>query len=184
MPAAEIPVDQFGIGASDRANAFRGGVISFGSYAFRLGIASIYGQNGGVQPFGIWLGGCQQHVPCQDLFDDLPFSHHDDLVAHTLYHGHVVRDQYERDAKVSLQFPQHADDLELRRHVERRDGLVGDDYVRLESQSAGDADALTLPPPRVRGESATGTLRLAPRVATDHPPSRRPIEDIVDRCRE
>ena len=37
------------------------------------------------------------------------------------------------------------EDLRLDRDVERRDGLVGDDQLRIERERAGEADALALP---------------------------------------
>jgi hypothetical protein len=56
----------------------------------------------------------------------------------------VVRDQHEREVVLALQVAQQVEDLCLDRDVERRDGLVGDDQLRLQRERARDADALTL----------------------------------------
>ncbi len=56
----------------------------------------------------------------------------------------VVRDEEVRQAQPLAQVDEQVQDLRAHRHVERRDGLVGDDEPRPDGQRAGDADALPL----------------------------------------
>src|SRR5205823_13335911 len=49
-----------------------------------------------------------------------------------------------RQLELLLWLLQQIDDLRLKRHVERGDGLVGDDEVRVERDGAGQSDALSL----------------------------------------
>ena len=56
----------------------------------------------------------------------------------------VVRDEQIREVELLLQLLEQVDDLRLDRDVERGDGLVGDDEVRVDRDRAGEADALAL----------------------------------------
>ena len=56
----------------------------------------------------------------------------------------VVRDEDVRQVEVALQVLQEVEDLRLHRHVERRNRLVADDELRVDRESARDADALAL----------------------------------------
>jgi hypothetical protein len=58
----------------------------------------------------------------------------------------VVGDEDQRQAEVALQLAQQVEHLRLDRHVQRGDGLVGDDHLRVERQRARHADALRWPP--------------------------------------
>ena len=77
------------------------------------------------------------------------------------HHRKIVRDKYIGQTKISLQTLQQVDNLGLDRHVERRDGLVENQDVRIERQRPGDRNALPLPTrefrwpalPRVRRQS-------------------------------
>ncbi|MCY1302372.1 hypothetical protein D9M70_520230 [compost metagenome] len=55
-----------------------------------------------------------------------------------------MADEQQGDLHFALQVHQEIDDLRLDRHVERGDGLVGDDETRVERERAGDTDALAL----------------------------------------
>ena len=61
-----------------------------------------------------------------------------------LHDRKVVGDEQVRQAVLVLQIFKHIDDLCLNGNIQRRDGLVADDKLRVHSQSAGDADALAL----------------------------------------
>ena len=56
----------------------------------------------------------------------------------------VVRDEDVGQAEVVLQVLQQVEDLCLHRDVQRRDGLVADDQLRVHGEGPRDADALTL----------------------------------------
>ncbi len=56
----------------------------------------------------------------------------------------VVRDEEVRQPALVLQPDHQVQDLRLDRDIKRREGLVGDHYLRLDGQRAGDADALAL----------------------------------------
>ena len=73
-----------------------------------------------------------------------PRVHDGNLVADVLHHRQIVGDEQERQVQLLLQVAQQVQDLGLNRDIQRRDGFVADDEVRLQCQCAGDADALTL----------------------------------------
>ena len=58
--------------------------------------------------------------------------------------AHVVGDEQHRGAVLLLQFADQLQDLLLRRDVERRGRLVGDQQLGLQDQRHGDHDALAL----------------------------------------
>ena len=57
----------------------------------------------------------------------------------------VVGDEHVRQAELLLQVLQQVEDLRLHRDVQRRDGLVAEDELRVDGEGARDADALPLP---------------------------------------
>jgi len=57
---------------------------------------------------------------------------------------HVMRDEHQRDAQVLTQIPEELQDAEAHRHVDHRDGLVGDQNLRVDGQRARDYDSLSL----------------------------------------
>jgi hypothetical protein len=89
----------------------------------------------------------------------------------------VVGDEEIRETEVTLQRLEQVDDLRADRHVERRDGLVEDDHLRVESERTGEADALALPagelmwePVRVLGAQAHRAQELVDAAAALTPP--------------
>ena len=70
--------------------------------------------------------------------------HHADPAADVAHHGQVVGDEQIRYAALGLNALQQVHDLRLNGHVQRRDGLVADDELRVEGQRPCDADALPL----------------------------------------
>jgi hypothetical protein len=61
-----------------------------------------------------------------------------------LHHPEVVGDKQKRDAAVVAQVGKQIDDLRLNRHIKGRDGLIGDDKIRVEDQRPGNTDPLAL----------------------------------------
>ena len=76
--------------------------------------------------------------------DDLAEVHHRDAVGDVADDAEVVGDEDVGQRELVLEVVEQVDDLGLDRHVERRDGLVGDDQARVERERARDADALAL----------------------------------------
>ena len=76
--------------------------------------------------------------------DDLAEIHHRDAVGDVPDEREVVRDEQIGEAEVALQRLEEVDDLRADRHVERRDGLVEDDHLRVEGERARESDPLAL----------------------------------------
>ena len=79
------------------------------------------------------------------MLDDPAQVHHRDVAADVAHHGEVVRDEEVRQAELVLEAHHQVQHLRLDRDVERRDGLVGDDELRLDGERPGDTDPLPLP---------------------------------------
>ena len=77
--------------------------------------------------------------------DDAAEVHDRDRVRHVPDDREVVRDEEIRQVEPVLKAAQEVEDLCLDRDVDRRHGLVEDDQLRIESESACDADTLALP---------------------------------------
>ena len=71
--------------------------------------------------------------------------HDRDAVGDVAYRTQVVRDEEVCEIALALQALHQVHYLRLNRHVERGDGLVRDDEVRVGGEGARDADALPLP---------------------------------------
>ena len=84
-----------------------------------------------------------QRVARADL-DDLAEVHDGHAVAHVAHDRQVVGDEHDRQPELALHVAQQVQHLRLDRHVERRDGLVGDQQLRLQRERARHADALAL----------------------------------------
>ena len=77
--------------------------------------------------------------------DDQAEVHDGDPVRDVADDAEIVGDEDVREPELVLEVVEEVDDLRLDRHVERGDGLVCDDQLRVESERARDADALALP---------------------------------------
>src|SRR5262249_36212328 len=101
-------------------------------------------RDGGQERLGI---GMQRRpvelVPAGDL-DDTAEIHDGDAVRDMPHDGEIVSDEDVGESQPLLQLDEQVDNLSLDRHGERRDRLVADDEARLESERAGDANALAL----------------------------------------
>ena len=91
------------------------------------------------------MGGAVVHVGGRAVLDDPPEVHHGDLVGDVPHDGEVVGDEQVRQSELVLEVLEQVDDLALHGHVERRDGLVAHEHLRLDGERPGDADALALP---------------------------------------
>src|SRR5262249_7722985 len=76
--------------------------------------------------------------------DDASEIHDGDPLTKLPDDAEVVRDEKKAQSTRLFQAPQHREDLRLDGHVERGDGFVGDDQLRLEHQGARDGNALAL----------------------------------------
>ncbi len=93
---------------------------------------------------GVRVGGpVEQRVGRPDLAH-LAQVHDRDAVRHVLDDRQVVGDEDEGQAVAGLHVLEQVEDLGLHRHVERGDGLVADDQLRVGDDRAGDRDALAL----------------------------------------
>ena len=89
-------------------------------------------------------------APCraasrEAISTDLAEVHHHHAVGDVPDDVQVVRDEDVREPEVVLQVLEQVEDLRLDRDVERRDGLVADDQLRVDRERPRDADALALP---------------------------------------
>jgi len=71
-------------------------------------------------------------------------AHDDDAIGDIGHHPEIMGDEQHRAADLVADIPEQGKHLRLRRHVERRRRLVGDDQLRLERDGHGDDDALAL----------------------------------------
>ena len=85
----------------------------------------------------------EELVGRRDL-DDAPEVHHGDAVGDVADDGEVVGDEDVGEVELLLQLDEQVEHLRLDRDVERGDGLVGDDELRLQHERAGEPDALPL----------------------------------------
>src|SRR5690606_39081492 len=83
-------------------------------------------------------------VEAGELFDDVAEVHNDDAVAEVLDDLEVMGDEDKGQAELVLEVHQEVEDLGLDGDVEGGDVLVGDDELGLQSEGAGNAEALTL----------------------------------------
>ncbi len=106
--------------------------------------------------------------------------HHRDAIADLRRHAQIMGNEQHRQAEPRFEVFKQVQNLRLHRHIERRDGFVGDQDFRLERQRAGDADAL----PLAAGEFVRIALHGAG-VQTDQAQklAGTPARDIADPCR-
>src|SRR5690554_6273575 len=76
--------------------------------------------------------------------DDAPLRHDRDRVGDHAHDREVVRDEEIGEPELRLQLREQVEDLRLHEHVERRDGLIEDDYLGLERERPRDRDTLPL----------------------------------------
>ena len=90
-----------------------------------------------------------ERVGRRDL-DDHAEVHDGDPIRDVADDAEVVRDEHVRETELVLEVVEQIDHLRLDRDVERGDGLVRDDQLRIERERARHADALALAARRTR----------------------------------
>ena len=89
-------------------------------------------------------------IPITDL-DDTALLHHRDTITEMIDDGQVMADKQIRHAIFVLKILQKIEDLRLNGNIQRGGRLVADDEFRLEGQSAGDGNALSLASGKLMG---------------------------------
>ena len=102
--------------------------------------------NGGEERRRVRVLGSLEELVGRRQLHDAPDVHHGHAVADVSHDAQVVRHEEIRQPKLGLQIEQEIQDLGLHRHVQGRDGLIGDHQARVQGQRTGDADALSLAP--------------------------------------
>ena len=85
-----------------------------------------------------------EHLVARAELDQLAQAQHRDAVRDLRHHAEIVRDEEHAGAVFLLQFEDQLQDLRLRRDIQRRGRLVGDQQRGLEHQRHRDHDALAL----------------------------------------
>ncbi len=100
-------------------------------------------------------------VPHRTRLDDGTVVHDQYTVADIFHETEIVGDEEQRQIQFVAQVEEQVHDLRLNRHVERRDGFIGNDQLGFESEGAGDADALALSAREFMGIAVEGRSRQA-----------------------
>ena len=106
--------------------------------AERLGMAGV----GVEQRPGVRVARRRHDLADRARLDDEAAVHDGEVLAHEAGDGEVVGDEQQRQVALTAQLVEQAQDGHLRRHVERRRRLVGDQQPRFLGQGDGDGDAL------------------------------------------
>src|SRR5260370_3897661 len=77
-------------------------------------------------------------------FQELAGAHDGDARGDLRHHGQAVGNENVRESEFALEFLQQEENLRADGNIEGGYGFVGDDELRLENESSGDADALAL----------------------------------------
>ena len=86
---------------------------------FRLAATGVCNRYGAHQRLRIGMAGGLEHRTARPSFDNPPLLHHPDIMADTLYHGHVMTNEQERQAQIGLKFHHQVQNLRLNRHIQR-----------------------------------------------------------------
>ena len=130
----------------------------------------------GHQPPGVTVLGVAKDLPDRPLFDNLAPMHDGDPIGHVGGDAKIVGDEHQPHTFLDLEPLEKVEDLGLHRDIQRRRRLVGDEEVRLQGQSHGDHNALTLAAGKLVGvlASTQGRVRNAnPPEQLDGPGVRR-----------
>ena len=100
--------------------------------------------NGGEKRRRVRVLGSLEELVGRRQLHEAPDVHHGHAVADVSHDAQVVRHEEIRQPKLGLQIEQEIQDLGLHRHVQGRDGLIGNHQARVQGQRPGDADALSL----------------------------------------
>src|SRR5437660_3213503 len=94
-------------------------------------------------------------------FQELAGAHDGDARGDLGHHGQAVGDENISEREFALEFLKQKKNLRADRDVEGRDGLVSDNELRLENQSARNADTLALASGEFVGIAAHGVFAQA-----------------------
>ena len=111
--------------------------------AAALGVGVGHG-GGGEQSPGVGVLGVAVKRVAVGEFDDAAQVHDGDAVAEVFDDGEVVGDEKVGEAEFVLEVLEKVEDLGLDADVEGGDGFVADDEFGIETQGAGNTDALAL----------------------------------------
>src|SRR6266849_588162 len=100
--------------------------------------------DGGKQVAGVGVSWVLEHLFGITDFQELTGAHDGDARGDLRNDGKTMRDKDVGQSEFALEFLQEEKNLRADGNIEGGDGLVGDDELRLENQSAGDADTLAL----------------------------------------
>jgi hypothetical protein len=112
------------------------------------------------------------------LFHHPPEVHDDHSVTQVADDTEVVRDEDHGEPQAVTQVMKELEDGRLHGHVERRNGLIGDDHLGFDDQGAGDGDALALAPGELPGFAVQSPYR-----ETDHA-HKFPASGLLVRARD
>lgn len=79
------------------------------------------------------------------VFHDFTFVHDGDVIRHVVNNREVVGNEDHGEFHFPDELLEEIEDLGLDGDIQRRDGLVCDDEVRLGGKCSGDGDSLALP---------------------------------------
>ena len=113
--------------------------ISFQNKTVHLNVRVRHG-NSGKQRLRVWVHRIVEEVFFASEFYHAAEIHDADLVRNMLHNGKVVRDEHVREIVLLLQILKEVDDLRLDGHVQRRNGLVANNQLRLDGKRFGDTD--------------------------------------------
>ncbi len=124
------------------------------------------------EAFGVRLPRVVEDLLHRPGLDHFAVVHHHHVVRDLGDHAHVVGDEHHRHAVVALEGGDKVEDLGLRRYVERRGRLVGDQHGRVTGERHRDHHALPHPAgilERVLFGGLFGARDLDHRQELDHP---------------
>src|SRR5947208_15797968 len=98
-------------------------------------------RHGRDQRFRIRVPRLPQDLARRPFLDDAAKIHDGQPIAHMFDDGEIMRDKNISEVEARLEFDQQVEDLRLDRHIERRNRLIENEQLRLESYGARYADA-------------------------------------------
>ena len=107
--------------------------------------------NGGQQRPGVGVQGTPVQLLRGSHLHQTALVHHPDAVGEVLHHRQVVGDEQDGQIHLLLEAVEQVDHLGLDGHVQRADGLVGNDEGGVHHQRPGDAHPLALSAGKLMG---------------------------------
>ena len=119
------------------------GDISF-QHNWRAALTRIRFGNGREQRFGVGMPGPIEKLFRASVLHQLSNVHHHHAVTDVFDHTEIVRDEQIGEMEFALQILQKVEGLRLDRNIQRADGFITDDQLRVERQGARQTDPLAL----------------------------------------